>query len=361
MKKAILILLTLAMLLTLSACGKQSFGEYVTSELQEVEDLVSSAFGSDDEEEVLTKEASEAAFEPFSGEGFDGSELDIDDLLGEDEEEFLEDFDNEADVEYAAPATDAPTSEGFEVITVVDCETCAIKVTGVHPDSIWGCTVDVYLENKTKRDDYSFNIQSAYINGLLSNAFFYEDLEGGEARSATVYLSDDTILESGITDITEIELTFSAYDYGDWSVEDITPPPVFIYPQGEENAERYIREPQESDIVLLENEDISVRLVGFEPDPGWSYDAILYLENRADCDLEVTLDSISLNGIESPDSFFYETVGTGKSAFSRLQFYADFFENNGITAIEELEFMLQIFETENYDLLAEEWITVNPA
>ena len=352
MKKTVLLLLTLALLLALTACGDVS--GYIESEVQELEDIAGNLFGGNKEEEVWTEEEAEEAFEPFSEEGLDAAlgEVDLDEIFEDDEDVFFE------EAQPVREATAEPTSEGFEVVTVADNEICTVLITGIHTDTIWGCTVDVYIENHTARDDLSFNIESAYVNGLRCNPPFYIDVEGESAVSEPVYLSDRTVLESGITEFTEIELNFYAYEYGDWSAQELDPMSVTLYPQGEANTERYVREPQESDLAVLETDDISVCITGFEADPGWSYDALVYLENRADYDIEVAIDSVSVNGVEVDDCFFYETVGAGKSAFARMPLYADFFELHGITQLEEMEFMVQVYDAQEYDLVAEEWVTV---
>ena len=62
-------------------------------------------------------------------------------------------------------------------------------------------------------------------------------------------------------------------------------------------ATPFVREPAESDLILVDNADCQIVVTGFDPDNSWGYAVKLYLRNKTDQDLIFSADNTSVNGI----------------------------------------------------------------
>ncbi len=253
------------------------------------------------------------------------------------------------------------TEAEFEEITVLDNEECAIKVTGLDPDNFWGYTVNVCLENKSEEKNYTFDVWDAAINGVECDPLFAYTVTAGLKSNNEVSFTTSTLEENGITEFTDIEITFRVYDSDDWFADDIARETVHIYPYGEENKSVYVRQPQETDTVLAENEFISATVIGYDPDGFWGYTLELYLENKTDEGVMFSIDNAAVNGYMI-DPFWASSVAAGKSAFASVEWSESSLESNGITEVESIQFDLDVYSTE--DWLADDYfngtVTWNP-
>ncbi len=115
----------------------------------------------------------------------------------------------------------------FEEITVVDNDECVIRITGLEPDSLFGYTVDAYFENKSSEKTYMFSVETASVNGVMSDPFFATEVAAGKKDNSdiTFYSMPDVIEE-----VTDIEISFRVYDSDDWSAEDVVNETITVTP-----------------------------------------------------------------------------------------------------------------------------------
>ncbi len=105
------------------------------------------------------------------------------------------------------------------------------------------------------------------------------------------------------------------------------------------------------EIVLADDENVTVKITAVEEDSLWGYTLKVYLENNTDKELMYTLDEVSVNGF-MVDPYWATTVASGKKANSTIHFMDTALEENGITEIEEITFTLRICD--NGDWLADD-------
>lgn len=249
----------------------------------------------------------------------------------------------------------------FSEVTAVDNDECSIKITGIDPDNEWGYTLNVLLENKSSNKTYVYSIYNASINGVTCDPFFATTVAAGKKSKEEISFVTDDLEANGLTEFTEIELTFNVYDDNDWDAEDVVNETVTIYPYGEEKASKFVREPQSSDVVLVDNEYATLISTGFEQDEMWGYTANLFLVNKTDKNLMFSADEVSVNGYML-DPLYAELVPPGKCAFGFMSWFEEEFEDNDITKVEEIEFLLTVYDDEDWsgDYLVEQKVTLNP-
>ena len=268
---------------------------------------------------------------------------------------------------YSAPADEAEAaSQGklepvpFEELTVVDNEECVIKITGIDPDNMWGFTLNMYVENKSKEKTYMFSVPGASVNGVETEPFYAEEVAPGKKAIGELSFSDD-LTAHGIDTYTDIELSFRVYDSEDWFADAVAEETVHVYPYGEENVQLFVREAQAADTVLLDNDDVCVIVTGCEEDEFWGYSVNLYLVNKTEKELMFSADDVSVNGFMA-DPYWATTVRAGKVAFSSMSWFDSTFEENGITTVEDIEMTFRIYDSEDWfaDDLFNEVITLKP-
>lgn len=249
----------------------------------------------------------------------------------------------------------------FEEMTAVDNEACSIVLTELEPDNMWGFTVKAVLENKSADKTYMFSLENAAIDGVQCAELFASEVAAGKKANEEITLSDAKLKENGVTAFSDIELTFRVYDSEDWSADAVAKETVHIYPYGEEKAVVFEREAQPEDVVLIDNENVTVILTGFEEDEIWGYTANLFLINKTEKNIMFSADDASINGY-MVSTLFASTVSAGKCEFTSISWSDSELEENGITEIEEIEMNLRAYDSDDWtgEDLANEIVTLNP-
>lgn len=245
--------------------------------------------------------------------------------------------------------TDPTSTISFEEIIAVDNDCCIIKIIDFELNSFLGCKATLFLESKSTDTTYMFAVRGASVNGIDIPVAFGKEVAPGKKANAELTFPND--LPKDI-DFTDIELTFYVYDNNNWMADPVAEKTVHIYPYGQENATQYIREPQESDTVLVDNEYVTAIITGYEIDDIWGYSANIYLVNKTDVEVMFAVDEVSINGF-MVDPFWARSVRSGMSTFSSISWYESTLEENGIKTVENIEFVLK---ARNYkDLFAEDF------
>lgn len=245
----------------------------------------------------------------------------------------------------------------FEEITVVDNEECTIKITDLDPGSLWGYTLKAYLENKSPDKTYMFSVTNAAINGVKCDPLFATEVAAGKKSNNDISFT----IKNDIGEFTDIEISFRAYDSNDWLADAVAEETIHIYPYGEDNATKFVREAQATDNTIIDNEYATVIVTGYETDPIWGYTINLFLVNKSDKEVMFSVNDASVNGYMA-DPFYATSVAPDKCAFSSMSWSDSTFEENGISEVKEIEFSFSVYDSNDFmaDDLVNEVITLNP-
>lgn len=249
----------------------------------------------------------------------------------------------------------------FEELAVVDNDECMIRITGIDPDNIWGYALKATLENKSAEKTYMFSVTTASINGVECDPLFATEVAPGKKSNNEISFPSSTLEKNGLAHFTDIELSFRVYDSNDWLADNVAEETVHVYPYGEENAEVYVRQSQSGDNIIVDNDYVSVIVTGYEQDAIWGYTVNLFIWNKSEQNIMVSVDNTSVNGYMA-DPFYAKSVCAGKRAFSSMSWSDSTLEDNSITAIEEIEFTLRIYDNDNWmaDDLVNEAVVLHP-
>ena len=240
----------------------------------------------------------------------------------------------------------------FEPTTILDNEECSIVVNRIERNGALGTSMELTLENKSKDKTYEYTIDGAAVNGLSLDPFLSTEVPAEKKANDRLFLSDARYYQEGsdfyreeIGDLTDIELTFRIYDAADEEKKDIVYETVHVYPFGQQNATMYTREPQESDVVLVDNDEVKVVVTKKEVDSQQGCVLNFYLENKTNYSIAYQIEDISINEYMT-NPYWYDKVNAGKIGLDSIQWTMDELEDIGIkdsAQIETLELQLNVY------------------
>ena len=119
--------------------------------------------------------------------------------------------------------------------------------------------------------------------------------------------------------------------------------------------------PSASEIILVDNENCTVKVTGFEADGLFGYGVKVFLENKTEESLMFSVKDVSVNGYMI-DPFWASEVSGGKKANETITFLESDFEKNGIENVTDITFTLTVYESDDIlsDNLVEETFTITP-
>ena len=239
--------------------------------------------------------------------------------------------------------------------TVIDNEWATVTVNSLQLEDEYGDMVmKITVENKSDTN-FTLSLNTAAINGLEINPYESADVAAGKKANVAIewYSSD---LE-GLTreDFSDFELNFGAYDgeYNDIFKDEV----VHIYPYGEDKAAVYERPAGDLDEIIVDTDDVKIICTGIYNDDFYGEYVEYYITNKTDKAIYVTANSVSVNGIMMEPYWGCE-VGGKHSAYSQMTWSKEDFEENSIEDIEELEMTVSVKDSETYDEIYSETMTL---
>lgn len=106
----------------------------------------------------------------------------------------------------AAEEPEAPA----EQVVLLDQNNLKITYTGLGEDFL-GPQVNLLIENNSDQN-YTVQTQGVSINGFMIEPLFSEDVAAGKKSNCSIGFLSDDFSKNGITEITNIELTFHVCD-----------------------------------------------------------------------------------------------------------------------------------------------------
>ena len=248
--------------------------------------------------------------------------------------------------------TAAPVQAGYimEDYVVVKNEKCALTITSIDPDGYYdyGFVLTFLCENFTDKS-LIFTTDDECINGYMVSSLFIQTVPAGESASSEMWFSKNDLELCGITMVEELTFLLEIHDSEDYSAEYLVEEDFTVYLTGlsADTVTYAERAPQESDVVVLDDENITFIITGNGTDKYWGYQVNCYIVNKTDKTLWLSLDKASVNGAALRPSFYVE-IRPGKRAYANASFKTSDLEANNIQTVEVVEFTLQMVNTSNY-------------
>lgn len=253
---------------------------------------------------------------------------------------------NDKSTEESTSGSDTPTNVLYDVATVI-ADTDEYSITAV-PKRIEPTKMSYELTfvNKTADKAFSFAINKTCFNNLQVSSIIYNNyLKPSETKVDTLRINDSSdsnfirssfFDNSNCTKVTDVEIGFAVYedrdmDPGSNSITDlIAQHSAHLYPYGEKFAFDFERTPQETDILVTDNEYCTVTLVGYGYGSN-KYTLYLLFQNKTDTDLSWGMDSVYFNGINT-GSIVGKTVLAGTNHLVKTSWSSSGLAKDGVSA-----------------------------
>ena len=191
-----------------------------------------------------------------------------------------------------------------------------------------------------------FSFEKVSVNGVMCDPFWAEVINAGKKGNCEITWMRDSLQEKQIGDVTEVDFTLNVYNDDDYTEAALMHDPFTVFPLGEDKVASAAREPAATDHVLVDNDNCSVIITGYEPDNSWGYAMKLYLVNKTDRDMVFSVDDSSVNGIMC-DPFWADIVCAGKTSYSTVLWDKNALAENDITEVKEISLPLRVYADED--------------
>lgn len=224
--------------------------------------------------------------------------------------------------------------------TLVDNADITFRIKSFSVDWLWGATMSVYIENKTDKT-VMFSIDNCVVDGYANDPFWAKELMPGSKANVDIRWSDYEEIP------TLLSFELRAYDSNDWMADDLYNGQHVVYPQGENAVQIEEYQLQPTDVVLVDNDQLSIIFRGTHNDAIWGYTADLYLHNKTDKNLMFSVQNASLNGYMM-DPYWACEVPANARAMEDISWMNSELEANDITAVESIVLALRVYDSDDW-------------
>lgn len=207
-------------------------------------------------------------------------------------------------------------------------------MTGIDDSDDFYYELEMYLENKS---DVTLSFQSfaGSVNGVMISPWMSEDVNAGKKMNTNMEFYKENLEANGTANVTDIAFLLEVYDPDHYEGDYLTDEIFHVYPQGQAAAVVTERPAAPEDIVLLDNEYVTIIVTGFSEDEYYGPCVNTYMVNKTDSFLMVAADDVSVNGFMI-DPFWAQNVLPGAALYSNISWYEEDLKANNISSIDDI-------------------------
>lgn len=216
-----------------------------------------------------------------------------------------------------------------------------ITATGYEEDGFIGPEIKLLIENNHEKN-ITVQIRNGSVNGYMQDLHLSCDVATGKKANDTISLSEASLALCDITTITDLEFSFHIFNSDSWDTI-LDSEQIKISTSGSESYEQVY---DDSGEVLFDNNGIQIISKGILEDDSFLGPSLcLYIENNSENNIIVQSRDTSINGFMS-DPVLSPHVLSGKRAIATMTFMSSDLEENDIEKIDEIETSFHIFNPE---------------
>ena len=249
----------------------------------------------------------------------------------------------------------SPVTADFPGYTVVDDENVTIAIVDYTENGEWGPELKVLLRNKTN-EEVAFYQNGCALNGVMIYATFGENMLPGTVAYAKLRWDAEDLEACGIHYPKDVRVIFDVYSAEDYD-ELFFGEYAFTLEGGSGPAVEEVYYDGFEEVVLVEENGISIVAKNFDMEGYWGPTLTLYLQNETDAEVWVDLETVWVNGVEL-DPYWSTTLLDGTVRYSEVYWYEDDFAEAGITAVETIKLSFAVESEESWETLYEGDVTL---
>ncbi len=246
-----------------------------------------------------------------------------------------------------------PVKVGMDGV-FIDNELCRIQAVSLEKGEYY-YVLRLSVENRTEKE-LKFYAGDVYVNRVECCDWDCEVAAGETSEEELTFYGVEKY--AGVTelaDITELYLPLEIYDEREgWldifevSWEGYWPEPIFqqtiyYYPQGEAQYVPFTYERQSDDVVVVDNEELTLLIIGdvYKEDGG--YEIKLFLENHMDKRAWYEIEELALNGFLCQPFYEWECdLYPGTGTYGTIEYFDHWKEETEGDTITEIGFSLSV-------------------
>lgn len=214
-------------------------------------------------------------------------------------------------------------------------------------DSIWGDGIKLLVENNGDKT-VTVSCNALIVNNFMISDLFVAEVAPGKKSNETLNLSSTELKAAGIDTVGQVEIYFHVYDsetYDGIFDSDCVTIKTSAFATMDTN-------PNDAGTELYKANGI--RIVGktVDEDSFWGTAILLYCENNSGKNVGISVEEMSINGFMM-NPLFSTTIYNGKMAMGDITIFSSELEENGITAIEEVDLKFHIYDADTYSTIAD--------
>lgn len=244
----------------------------------------------------------------------------------------------EEQVEETEPAKTEVTVEEMVLLDEAD-----IKVTakGFDADGLLGPEIKLLIENNSQIG-LTVQVRNVSVNGYMVETMLSSDVAAGKKANDELTFMKSDLEAAGITTIADMEFYFHVFNTETWDTY-LDSEPVVIKTSA---AEGFVYEYDNSGDLVFNENGVEIVVKGLSEE-FLGPCVVVYVSNTSQKNICVQTRDVSINGF-MVDAIFSSEVAVGKHAVDTITFLSSELEENGITAIEDIELSFHIFDNDTW-------------
>ena len=262
--------------------------------------------------------------------------------------------------EAVAPETTEATEPQMDRLALVDDENVTFTVGAVSSSDLAGMALEVTCVNKTQ-EALVFSWNNVSVCGLMYNPNWAVTVPAGETLVSAVEIDTYVLETMGIRSVDEIHFQLHVSSSENWMDAPYVEEYFTVYPTGL-NADTVVypvREDVASQQVLVDDENMTY-IIEYVEAQELNYLVRCYIENKTNATIMANWENVTVNG-QSVDPFWTVLVAPGKSAYADILFNTADLENAGIDVVEQIDFDLLAYDDADWTELVHITATYLPA
>lgn len=227
---------------------------------------------------------------------------------------------------------------------LVDEAGIKITATGLESDAIFGSELKLLIENNSGKD-LTFQCRNASINGYMAGTVMSVNVASGKKANDSLTFMEADLEACKIDAIADMEIAFHIFDTSNWK----TYLDTSAIQVKTSIADTYPYRYDDSGNLAYEGNGVKIVVKGLSEESSiLGPSIVVYIENTSGQNLTVQTRDVSINGFMVNATFSCE-IAAGKRAVDAITFLESDLEKNGITAITDVELSFHIFDSETWN------------
>ena len=245
-------------------------------------------------------------------------------------------------------AVQTPAEVTVEPVVLLEQDGLKIQAKELDTDGFMGAELKLLIENNTDKN-LTVQCRNSSVNGYMVETMMSAEVAAGKkANDAITFLSSDMEL-CGIETIADMEFSFHIYTTDDWDTY-LDSDQIQLKTSAADTYSYTYDHPGE---LVYEGKGVKVVALGLNKDESlFGPGLVLYIQNTSDKAITVQSRDTSVNGF-MVDTIFSQELMPGKHAVTDVTFMESDLEENDITSIEELELSFHIYNSETWKTIVD--------